>query len=73
MPSLTERIQLLERAIAYRQQLLENKTEEFNYHEKERDRLQFTCERLATENMKDKASLEELKRIKNENPVLARQ
>jgi hypothetical protein len=73
MSSITDRLNLLSRVIAQRTELLEKMKDEFNRHTREANSLQFRCEKLAVEIMKDQRSLEEIQQELYEAPTLARQ
>jgi patatin-like phospholipase/acyl hydrolase len=73
MSSITDRLNLLSKVIAQRTELLEKMKDDFNRHTREANSLQFRCEKLAVEIMKDNQSLEEIKRELEEAPTLHRQ
>lgn len=73
MNNLTDRLDTLLKKINLNTCLLNKMTDDFNRHTREANSLQFRCEKLAVEIMKDQKSLEEIQRELYETPTLARQ
>ena len=73
MTSITDRLNLLSRVIQQRTEMLEKLKNDYNYHNRECNRLQFTCEKLAVEIMADQQRLLEIKQQLSEIPTLSRQ
>jgi len=72
MDNLLGRRDLLSRVIKQREQSLEKMKNEFNQLQRESNRLQFTVEKLAIQNMEDKKKLSELEKEISEIPTLSR-
>jgi len=72
MDNLLGRRDLLSRVIKQREQSLEKLKTEFNNLQRESNRLQFTVEKLAIQNMEDKEKLNILEKEISEIPTLSR-
>jgi endonuclease III len=73
MSNLTDRYITLQKAIKFEKETMERLAKDFNYHNHEANRIQFTVEKLRAQYDEKQARLKELEQELNNIPTLSRQ